>query len=149
MNNFLHSWESENIKRSKGFWCFAETRDCKFSRQPRYVLLRYPKFFCSLSLANFDRCHSLCLALSAPGGARQRPLLRYPKFFCSLSLANFDRCHSLCLALSATGSARQRPHFDMYAVGEQHAVKLLTFQPDYYITIVVICQVVLKTLFFY
>ena len=28
--------KGENIKRSKGFWAFAEIRDCKFSRPPRY-----------------------------------------------------------------------------------------------------------------
>ena len=35
---------------------------------------RVPEIFCSLFASqNFDRCHSLCLASSATGSARQRP----------------------------------------------------------------------------
>ena len=43
------------------------------SSQPRYALLRFPKFVARLRSPNFDRCHSFFLALPAPGGARKRP----------------------------------------------------------------------------
>ena len=43
------------------------------SSQPRYVLLRYPKFVTRVRSSNFDRCHSFLLALSAAGSARKRP----------------------------------------------------------------------------
>ena len=110
------------------------------SAPPRHVLLRCPKFFGRIRSKNFDRCHSLLLAVSAAGSARKRPhfdtspcihkpikglvcllvcsapprhvLLRCPKFFGRIRSKNFDRCHSLLLAVSAAGSARKRPHFD-------------------------------------
>ncbi len=48
--------------------------DCCETGPPRYVLLRCPKFFCSLFASqNFNRCHSLLLAASATGSARKRP----------------------------------------------------------------------------
>ena len=34
----------ENIKRIKAFWHFAETRDCKFSRPPRYDRFDIPAY---------------------------------------------------------------------------------------------------------
>ena len=64
---------------------------------------------------NLDRCHSLALAASAPGGARRVPLLRFPKISSgafALILVLFDRCHSPLLASPATGGARMAPRFD-------------------------------------
>ena len=41
--------EGENIRRSKAFWHFAETRDCKFSRPPRYDRFDIPAYiWCGL-----------------------------------------------------------------------------------------------------
>ena len=39
-------------------------------------LLRCPKFVARIRSPNFDRCHSLLLAVSAAGGARNRPRIR-------------------------------------------------------------------------
>ena len=41
-NNFLLRRKGESIRRVKAFWHFAETRDCKFSRPPRYDRCAYP-----------------------------------------------------------------------------------------------------------
>jgi len=43
------------------------------SSQPRYVLLRCPKFFVRFRLQNFDRCHSLCSLLPPPAAVASLP----------------------------------------------------------------------------
>ena len=63
---------------------------CRFSRPPRYVLLRCPKSFARCRSQDFDRCHSFLLAASAAGGARKRPRFGNPPCMLTLLRDNDD-----------------------------------------------------------
>ena len=80
---YVNSWgRNKKSKQIRNFF--------RQSLRPFGALLRYPKFVARIRSPNFDRCQSLLLAVSATGGARNRPPLHKGGFGAWLVSDFFD-----------------------------------------------------------